>query len=109
MIDYASVAQEILETPLRQPDWVRERIRKSDGWMEELELLNLAESEKAPSEMRNDVAALADDLGVRVSQEAGAWRRTQALLDLVFECQEVLFELGGYRRLVAFDEKEGWL
>ena len=115
MNDYASLTQEILDAEERppairfSPRWVRESIARSDGWMEELELLNLSKTEEASLELRNDVADLAMDVGVAGSDDALVERQPIPLLDLVFEIQEALFELGGYRQLWVKREEEGWL
>lgn len=100
MIDYASLAQEILETPRRPPDWVREQIALTDVWDEELEQLNLAEKAKASPELGEKITALATVLELRVPREAW-WRETTPLLNLVFDCQEALFAEGGYRELMC--------
>ncbi len=117
MIDYATTAQEILETPAPQPDWVRERIRLTDAWMLELETLNLNDKRAKP-EFRDQLrdCAFGWFCMERYSESSsGTPRRPISeltcdptdLLDMVFELQERLFEQGGYRQHWVREEEEG--
>ncbi len=131
MIDYASTAQEIWEadrpTPALpfSPRWLRERIEESDELRNQLEDINLREANqqeavnkhnrrhpdnqrrflqcKVPVELRDKVKLLADEL--EVQKQVPCY--PIPLLNLIYdEIQEQLFERGGYRQLVEFDEEE---
>ncbi len=132
MIDYATTAQEIWEadrpTPALpfSPRWLRERIEESDLLRDRLEEINLREANeqeavnkhnkdhpddqrpepiqhKVPARLRDKVKLLAEKL--EVSKQVPCY--PIPLLNLIYdEIQEQLFERGGYRQLVEFDEEE---
>src|SRR5438128_6746600 len=124
MIDYASTAREILDAQPRAPDWVKERIRESDELRDQLEEINLREAEeREPIERHNrrypdrlrpipkrQVSALlrlpVGHLAAAVELSGPVPHYPVKLLDLVFEIQEALFEMGGYRVLAVPEEEE---
>lgn len=135
MIDYASTAQEILESDsptsvLRlSPVWVRERIQESDKLRNQLEEINLREANQqaavvlhnrkhpddkrplpepgpVPTLLRLKVRHLAND---ELNLDCKVPLKAIPLLNLVYDqIQEELFNLGGYRRLRDPEEEEGW-
>ncbi len=79
----------------RLDDFARSRLYRLDDLLEQLELLNLAESRQVPQ----DVAAALQDAGVRNPSE----RSVTELIDQVFELQEPILSV-----IASFSRKRPW-
>ncbi len=112
---YAALAADILERNKPPPPGIREKIQRTDVWIETLELLNLAAEEKAPPKLlKREVLELGKVYDLEPGPPAsgrppsvGADRESVQLLNLVFAIQAELFVAGGYVARSDVVEEEG--